>query len=72
MITLEIWARGYADETGLTRVRLPLDSTPAEIHRAVRKVGMFAQLAGVRRASESDLTAEQIAAYTEAYRGDNT
>lgn len=72
MITLEIWARGYADATGLTRVKMPEESTDAEIQASVRRVGMFATLAGVRRPQEVDLTPAQIAAYVEAYRGDNT
>jgi hypothetical protein len=71
-ITLEIWARGYADRDGLTRVVLPADSTEADIRRAVRGVGMFATLAGVRRPHTVDLTPQQAAAYALAYRGDNT
>lgn len=72
MITLEIWARGYADRDGLTCVKLPANSTQADIQAAVRKVGMFATLAGVRRPCVSDLTASQMTAYAEVYRGDNT
>jgi len=72
MITLEVWARGYADQTGLTRVKLPAHSTEAEIQAAVRGVGMFATLAGVRRAQQVQLTPAQIAAYQHEYRGDNT
>jgi hypothetical protein len=71
-ITVEIWARGYADSAGLTRVVLPADSTDAEIRRAVRGVGMSATLAGVRRPHTVDLTPQQAAAYALAYRGDNT
>ena len=72
MITVEIWAKGYADRDGLTRIQLPLDSTDAEIGSAVRQVGMWATLASVRRPYVSDLTPSQAAAYAQAYRGDNT
>mgnify|MGYP006266899369 CR=1 FL=1 len=71
-ITVEIWARGYADRDGLRRVVLPLDSTETDIRRAVRGVGMFATLAGIRRAYTVDLTPQQTDAYIQAYRGDNT
>ena len=72
MITVEVWARGYADSAGLTCIKLPSTSTQADIEQAVRKVGMFAKLAGVRRTHNSDLTPVQITALSAAFRGDNT
>lgn len=49
MKIVEIWAKGYADESGLSRMTLPDDADPAA---EVRKTfGAFARLAGVRPAN---------------------
>ena len=71
-IIVEVWARGYADESGLTRVKLPLSSTDTDIQKAVRKVGMMALLAGVRRPYNTGLTPGQTAALAQEFRGDNS
>ena len=71
-IIVEVWARGYADASGLTRITLPLSSTAADIQKAVRKVGMMASLAGVRRPYNTGLTPEQTSALAQAFRGDNS
>jgi len=72
VITIDVWAKGYADATGLTRVAMPINSTDEDIQRAVRQVGSFARLAGVNRPRVQTLSDAQLIAYQAAFKGDNS
>jgi len=72
MITVEVWSKGYADESGLTHVKLPANSTEADIQAAVRAVGRYAILSGVRRPHHTGLTPSQIISYVNAFKNDNS